>query len=72
MAAAASATATYLRSVYRRVYGMAPAQRNWLLRICLAHHLKELPRDALADLLRAVAAELASIPQAAGHAGLHG
>ena len=66
MVAAASDTATYLRSVYRHVYGMAPAQRNWLLRICLAHHLKDQPRDAMPDLLRAVAAELASIPQVAG------
>jgi hypothetical protein len=59
-ATAASDVATYLRSVYRRVYGTTPAERNRLLRICLAHRLKELPRDAIADVLRAVAREFVS------------
>ena len=66
VAAAASDVATYLRSVYRRVYGAAPAQRNRLLRICLAYRLKELPRDALTDMLRALATEFSSAPPALG------
>ncbi len=57
MVAPASDIATYLRSIYRRVYGAAPTQRNRLLRICLAYRLKELPRTAIADVLRAVAIE---------------
>ena len=59
MVAAASEVATYLRSVYRRVYGVAPAQRNQLLRICLAYRLKDLPRNVIADVLRATAIEFA-------------
>jgi len=66
VATSASDVATYLRSVYRRVYGAAPAERNRLLQICLAHHLKELPRAAITGLLRVVATEFASAPQAAG------
>ncbi len=66
MATAASDVATYLRSVYRRVYGVAPAQRKQLLQICLAHRLKELPRDAITGVLRAAAIEFALAPLAAG------
>lgn len=59
MVAAPSEVATYLRSVYRRTYGVAPAQRNQLLRICLAYRLKDLPRNVVADVLRATATEFA-------------
>ena len=59
MVPAASDIASYLRSVYRRVYGVAPAQRNRALRICLAHRLKDLPRDEMTGMLRAVASEFA-------------
>lgn len=59
MVAAASDIASYLRSVYRRVYGVAPAQRNRVLRVCLAHRLKDLLRDEMTGMLRAVASEFA-------------
>ncbi len=61
MAAAASDIASYLRSVYRRLYGVAPAQRNQLLRLCLAYRLKDLPGD-MTDVLRATAGEFSSAP----------
>ena len=60
MVAAASDIATYLRSVYQRVYGLSPMQRNRVLRICLAHHLKELPQDSIIKLLQAVTGEFSS------------
>lgn len=66
MVAAAADVAHYLRAVYRRAYGVAPAQRDRLLRICLAHYLKEVPRNALTNVLRAVASEFAAAPLATG------
>ena len=60
MAAAASDIASYVRSVYRRLYGVAPPQRNQILRICLAYRLKELPGDLAVEVLHAVAGEFSS------------
>lgn len=60
MAATAAEIATYLRSAYRSTYGVAPAQRNWILRTCLAYRLKDLSRDEITGMLRAVASEFAS------------
>jgi len=51
--------ATYLRSVYRRVYGVPPAQRGQLLRICLAYRFKDLSCDALTEALRELAKQFA-------------
>lgn len=62
MAAAASEIAGYLRSVYRRVYGATPAQRDRALRISLAYRLRELQSDAMIEVLHAVAGEFSSAP----------
>jgi len=59
---AAPNVATYLRSVYRRVYGAPPAQRDRLLRICLAYRLKALSREAITEQLNIAATEFASAP----------
>lgn len=69
MAATASEVASTLRAAYRRVYGVEPAQRARLLRICLAYQLKDIPRDEVAGVLRAVAAEFGASP-AAGDASI--
>jgi len=64
MVASASEVANYLRSVYRRAYGASSADRQHLLRICLAYRLRELPRDAVSELLRSVATEFTVVPPA--------
>jgi len=64
MVASAFDIAHYLRSVYRRAYGASSTDRRRLLRICLAYRLKELPRDAVSELLRSVATEFAVVPPA--------
>lgn len=59
---AASDIAGHLRSVYRRVYGATPAQRERVLRISLAQRLRGLQGDAIIDVLHAVAGEFSSVP----------